>query len=148
MISLFSLSPMVLPTEDAAAVASPDTPFWRLTHDMSFLRLTVADASLRAQEDAQHFDHTSADHWCALGRARGYHEAAITLRGWTHPDQHEVVLAQLAERLARAERRHASAPLPAADSSHADVYTQARCWSLRWVMTQARELCAHASAIS
>lgn len=148
MISMFNLSPMALPIEDAAAVASPDTPFWRLTNDMSYLRLTVADASLRAQEDAQQFEHTSPDHWISLGRARGFHEAAMTLRGWTHPDQHEAVLAQLDERLARAERRFANAPLPTADLSHAEVYNRARCWSLRWVMMQARELCAHASAIS
>ncbi|MBA3823576.1 MAG: hypothetical protein H0X24_06665 [Ktedonobacterales bacterium] len=146
-----TLSPsFALPITDTSGNgAALDVTPWRLTGAIQFLRLTVADASLRARDEAQHYDQTSSEHWFARGRAHGYHEAAYALRSWVHPTQHDAVLRRLEHRLhlALISRDQGDAPH---DATPADrrAFQSARAWALRWAIAQVGELDAHALAWS
>jgi hypothetical protein len=121
---------------------------WLLTQAVHALRLVVADAHLRARDDAQRTDRASIEFWYALGRAQGYREAAAILRGWNHPGQHEAVFEHLAQRGRQAQtdaERHARSD---AEQRPRAAFHLARSWALRWVMTQVGELGAHASQLS
>ena len=147
MLTLFEPATAPHPAESIADAPS-EAPSWRLAQTIHLLRLTVADASLRAREEAQRYNRTSVDHWGALGRAHGYHEATLVLRTWTHPDQHDAVLELLEHRtrIALVNRDHVS--LAAGNPTMSRAFHGARAWSLRWVMTQVGELSAHAHSLS
>jgi hypothetical protein len=146
-----TLSPSLsLPiTDDSGNGAATDVPPWRLTGAIQLLRLTVADASLRARDDAQHYGGDSIDHWFALGRAHGYHEAAFTLRNWVYPSQHEDVLRRLEHRLQLAfVNRDRGVQVQEASLANSRAFHSARAWALRWTIAQVGELDAHALAWS
>lgn len=135
----------------AAAAASPaldGVPNWKLTDAVRQLRLTVADASLRARDDARRHPRTSGTHWSAVGRAQGFHEATLILRDWTHPTQHDAVLSHLhrAAQMARTTRERIPATHPRATQMRA--FHTARAWALHWTLNQVGELDAHANALS
>jgi hypothetical protein len=146
-----TLSPsFALPiTDDSGNGAAHDVPPWRLTGAIQLLRLTVADASLRARDEAQRCDRASLDHWFARGRAHGYHEAAYALRRWVHPAQHEMVLRRLEQRLRMAliSRDQGTEPRDA-NPAEMRAFHSARAWALRWAIAQVGELDAHALAWS
>lgn len=146
MLTLFEPSTALASPE--SATTPTDGPSWRLTQAMHLLRLTVADASLRAREEAQHFSRTSIDHWAAMGRAHGYHEAVLVLRTWTHPEQHDAVLTYLDQHARSAMVRRERANLALSNPLTTRAFHGARAWALRWVMTQVGELAAHANSLS
>jgi hypothetical protein len=133
----------------AAASSAPNgVPTWKLTDAVRQLRLALADASLRARDDARRLPRTDGDHWFAVGRAQGFQEAALILRDWTHPFQHEAVLAHLhrAAQVAHATRERIPASHPRATQMRA--FHSARAWALRWTLNQVGELDAHAHGLS
>jgi hypothetical protein len=132
----------------SASSAPTGVPPWKLTDAVRQLRLTVADASLRARDDARRHSHTSGDYWSAVGRAQGFHDAALILRDWTHPTQHEAVLTHLhrAAQAARTARECIPTSHPRAPQMRA-VHA-ARAWALHWTLNQVGELVAHANALS
>jgi hypothetical protein len=133
--------------EEATSVPAGMTS-WQLTAAIHQLRLTVADASLRAREEARQHSRASREHWASLGRAYGFHEATGILRAWTHPTQHDAVLARLAGAIQSATE--ALAGVPGAHPRHVQIcaFHAARAWVLRWVMSQVGELSAHACSLS
>ncbi len=138
----------VPPLAEEAASMPLVMPSWQLTAAIHQLRLTVADASLRAREEARQQPRATREHWAALGRGYGFHEATQVLRGWTHPSQHDAVLAQLARATQSATEAQAGVPGTHPRAAQVDAFHTARAWALRWVMTQVGELSAHASALS
>lgn len=109
---------------------------WELTRAVHNLRLTIADACLRAQEEALRIEHESAAYWSAMGRAYGYQKAVTILRGWSHPDCAEEIIAQLTRRVMHARRRVQRA----AERPNARAFSQNYLWALEWTITQTREL--------
>lgn len=148
MMTPVDLSPIALSTTGVAEPSPTETPSWRLTRSIHTLRLTIADASLRAREEAQRYNRALPEHWISLGRARGYHEAAMTLRSWTHPDVHTSVLAALERQAQRAEQHQIDDTASNLAPATIRAYHNARAWALRWVLTQVSELSAHAIAMS
>ena len=142
-----TLSPsLALPiNEERGNDAASDVLPWRLTGAIQLLRLTLADASLRARDEAQRFERTSDEHWFALGRAHGYREAVYALRSWVHPAQHEAVLRRLEQRLRLAlVSRDREGTLRDASPTHVCAFHSTRAWALRWAIAQVGELDAHA----
>lgn len=113
------------------------TPSWNLTRAIHMLRLTIADASLRAREEARHHYHDTNEHWYVLGCARGYQKVAAVLRNWTHPEERNDVLAALEH---QAWQAHAHAQR--ADTDNTVGFYDAYGWTLDWALTQVRELCS------
>ncbi len=132
--------------EDSSAPAV--VPSWKLTDAICVLRLTVADASLRAREEAHAHPRAERQHWAALGRAQGFYEAASILRGWTHPQQHDAVLARLAQSVKAAASMRERVPAGHPHSEDVRAFHEARAWTLRCVLNQVGELCAHSCALS
>jgi LmbE family N-acetylglucosaminyl deacetylase len=148
MLTLFESPSTATHPAEASPDVSDDGPSWRLAQAVHLLRLTVADASLRAREEAQHFEHASVDHWQALGRAHGYYEATLVLRAWTHPIQPEDVVERLEQRSSSAQVNYERVAPTAQNATVRRAFHGARVWALRWVTTQVGELAAHAYSLS
>ncbi len=131
------LLPDSLEPDCDADVAPAVCPSWDLTRAIHHLRLSAADACLRAREDARQQDRTTLEHWHALGRAQGYQKANEMLRRWRHPDDRDAVLLALERQTHRArDRRHAvTAP------QSAGLFYEAYVWALECVLMQVREIC-------
>ena len=138
----------VNPIMEEGSSAPAVVPSWKLTDAIRVLRLTVADASLRAREEAHARPRTSREHWAALGRAQGFQEAVFILRAWTHPQQHEAALTRLAQCVANAGSSRDRVPSNHPRSAEMRAFHEAHTWTLRRVLNQVGELCAHAGALS
>jgi|GEM_PF-3096536 len=138
MLPLITLTADAPPLTTVTTVFVPTTESWDLTRVIHALRLTIADACLRARDDAQSYKKTSAEHWYALGRAQGYQKSAALLRRWQHPDERENALNAI-EALGVTAAHRASKATSGSDVAY---YYEAYVWSLTWVAMQIRELCA------
>ncbi len=133
--------PSAAPDEASAAPPVADFPIvplpWQSTDAAHRLRLSVADASLRAREEARQCHYGSPAFLNALGHARGYEDAVALLRQWSHPDRGGPAVAALVAALDQALRRAA-----AHASSTGEPYYTAYSSALASVLSLVRQTCA------
>jgi len=125
------------PKPDIRRPLDDPAPSWELTRAIHLLRLTIADACLRAREEARQFHRNQPEYWTALGNAHGYQIATTILRGWIAPDKSVACIESLAEQLhiaQQSQRRHLS------HTKSSQVFYDAYAWTLGWVMMQIHEL--------
>jgi hypothetical protein len=131
-------------TQPEAAGLNPNlasaeqTPAWELTRAVYLLRLSVADACLRAREEARLSRRASAEYWSALGRAHGFQRAAEALRTWIRPDLQHPAIAQLEQLIARV--RSNPTPTSVFDADANSAFYTSYSWAIEWVLSQIREL--------
>jgi 16S rRNA C1402 N4-methylase RsmH len=127
----------VIHGSEGAPIASSSLT-WELTQAVHLLRLTIADASLRAREDVRNYPQTSTEYWTTLGQSHGYQKAAAILREWSHPAKRIETIRALETLVKHAHER---ADSDVERSPATKTFYAAYCWALNWVLARVRELC-------